>query len=180
MIRRLRTICRRCAAASALLLLATLVAGPALAQSELCVLSADRQHPNENVLRCGKSLTVRPAANTEYHLNQSSPDRMPESIQLDSGALLIEYHPGKERTGFQIQTPHAIAAVRGTKWALDVTPDETACLTLSGVVAVRGQSSTNTVTLRPGDGVDVTPGETMLVVKRWKPARVKALLARFR
>ncbi len=83
---------------------------------------------------------------------------------------------GKHR--FQVTTPQAIAAVRGTKWAVDVQDTRTSVLVLAGQVAVRRPTGAGQVLLGPGDGVDVDPGNDALVVKHWPQPRVTALLAR--
>ena len=97
---------------------------------------------------------------------------MPSGAELDSGALLIE-----GTRDFQILTPHAIAAVRGTKWAVKVTPKLTSTLVISGVVEVtRGKQ---TASLRAGQGTDISRGSGPIEVKRWNRKRVRALLAGF-
>jgi hypothetical protein len=114
---------------------------------------------------------------------------MPSSVQLDSGALLIEFH-AKRRRDFQILTPATVASVRGTKWATEVKPGQSSTLVLEGQVMVKRRSTAESVVLGPGEGVDVFTGVAAagkrkggglkpLAVKRWAPARVKALLARF-
>jgi ferric-dicitrate binding protein FerR (iron transport regulator) len=160
--------------------------GPALAQSGVCVLSPDKHNPSEQILRCGSEITIFPAPGTQYHL---APDGVPSSVQLDSGALLIEFH-SKRRGGFQILTPATIASVRGTKWAMEVKPGQNSTLVLEGRVTVRRRNTAEIVVVGPGEGVDVFTGAAVtgkrrgakpspMEVKRWAPARVKALLARF-
>jgi FecR protein len=116
-------------------------------------------------------------------------DGLPPSVRLDSGALLIEFH-SKRRHEFQILTPATIASVRGTKWAMEVKPGQTSTLVLEGRVTVRRKDTAEGVVVGPGQGVDVFTGEaatgkktgarpTPFVAKRWAPARVKALLAKF-
>jgi hypothetical protein len=113
-------------------------------------------------------------------------------IELDSGALLIEFH-FKRRREFQILTPQAIASVRGTKWAMEVKPGQTSTLVLRGQVTVARKDAAEEVVVGPGQGVDVSnadAGKTVrsmsgsakpapIGVKKWAPDRVKALLARF-
>jgi len=143
----------------------------ASAQPAGCTLTPDERNPSEKILRCGDDLTLRSAPGTQYKLITKGPP-LPSGAELNSGALLIE-----GTHDFQILTPLATAAVRGTKWAVQVAPRQTSALVLSGVVEVtRGRQK---VSLRAGEGVDVSPGNGPLAVKRWKPKRVKALLARF-
>ena len=98
------------------------------------------------------------------------------SVRLESGAALIETAPGGQT--FQIRTPHAIASVRGTLFAVDVTANETAVFVEEGLVWVRQIGSVDSAVLSAGDGVDVAPGEPV-VVRRWGAPRVAELLGRF-
>jgi len=84
------------------------------------------------------------------------------------------------RSGFVVVTPQAIAAVRGTKWAVDVQGGKTAVFVVNGIVSVEKTVSGDLVNLRRGQGVDVDRSAAPLVVKRWPAARVAALLDRFR
>jgi FecR protein len=168
-------------AAGALLLVSTLA--PALAQSGACVLTPDKRNPSEKILRCGSQLTITPAPGTVYQPAPAGDDGLPKSVQLDSGALLIEFNV-KRRREFQILTPQLVASVRGTRWAVEVKPDQSSTLVLRGRVAVARKDGTGEVVLGPGQGVDVstlrsTGGPEALTVKRWAPRRVKELLDRF-
>src|SRR5262249_35725611 len=152
---------------------------PVLAQIPKCALSPDERNPSEKVLRCGDQLTIRNARNTSYRLTGQNGDEMPKGAELDSGALMIEFKPSAAKRSFQIRTPHALAAVRGTTWAVEVDADKTATLVISGVVEVRRPNAKKGVRLRAGQGSDVTSGTGPLTVKRWGKPRVDALLARF-
>jgi hypothetical protein len=150
-----------------------------LAQVPKCALSPDERNPSEKVLRCGDLLTIRNATNTSYRLTDQKGDELPKGAQLDSGALLIEFKPSRIQRSFQIQTPHAIAAVRGTAFAVEVDAEKTGTLVISGVVEVRRPNGKQRVSLRPTQGADVSAGSGPLTVKRWGKPRVDALLARF-
>ena len=169
---------RKAALARALasLWLASALTGPA--RSAECQLVPDDRDPSQQILRCGRGLVVRSAPGTSYS-PASQGEEQPNSVQLDSGALLVEFHPTHSHPTFQILTPQAIAAVRGTRWAVDVGADRTSTLVISGIVAVSRRSAPSTALLRAGQGLDVSPGMDPLVVKRWKPERVRTLLARF-
>ena len=82
-------------------------------------------------------------------------------------------------TGFEVKTPQAITAVRGTEWAVDVTPKRTSVFVVKGRVDVRRPDGDARASLTAGDGVDVEPGSGPLTVKRWPARRVSALMARF-
>jgi hypothetical protein len=160
----------------------------ALAQNGGCVLSPDPRNPDEKIMRCGTTLTIWPAADTVYHPVGGGPGRPPTAVKLDSGALLVDFHPTKARRNFQILTPQAIASVRGTKWAIEVAHEQTSTLVLRGAVEVARANAGKGVVLESGQGVDVasegsTRGvdepPTPLEVKHWAPERVKAMLALF-
>ena len=90
-----------------------------------------------------------------------------------------EFTPTEQQKDFQITTPHAIAAVRGTRWVVDVTPKQSSTLVLAGAVEVRRLRAAKGALLRVGEGADVGPANGPVVVKRWGKKRVDALLARF-
>jgi hypothetical protein len=140
------------------------------------------------ILKCGDDLTIRSAPDTRYRLadqhgrelpRDTAPKDVPRSAQLDSGALMIEFKATEGRRSFQIRTPHAIAAVRGTTWAVEVEPDKTSTLVISGFVGVMRPGAQPGALLRAGQGSDVSPGTAPVTVKRWAKKRVDALLARF-
>jgi len=148
--------------------------GASLAQTAECSLVEDPHNAPEKILRCGDELSVRIARGTRYKLITREGQPLPSGAELDSGALMIE---GEKP--FQILTPHAIAAVRGTKWAVEVKAKQSSTLVISGAVEVKRRDGKQTVTLKDGEGVDVARGGGPLEVKRWKKKRVRALLARF-
>jgi ferric-dicitrate binding protein FerR (iron transport regulator) len=148
------------------------------AQTAGCVLAADRRGPDQ-ILRCGDRLTIHAAAQAQYRLTGQQGKEPPTAVELESGAVMIEFAPGGARRNFQILTPHAIAAVRGTRWAVEVTAEKTSTLVISGAVEVKRRQSQQAAILHAGEGADVSPGMGPIEVKRWKKERVRALLARF-
>ena len=154
-------------------------------QPNECVLIPDDRNPSEKILRCGSNLTVRSAPNTRYRLTNPDNRRQPTGARLDSGALMIEFTPNEGRRDFRILTPHAITAVRGTRWAVEVGPGQTSTLVISGAVEVmrrnsrRGAAPGESVVLGAGEGVDVSAGTGPLMAKRWAQTRIDALMARF-
>jgi hypothetical protein len=130
-------------------------------------------------LRCGQTLTVQPAQGTRYRPIFTQGHPVPTGARLDDGALLIEFHPSGGDRDFQILTPLAIAAVRGTRWAMEVSRARTSTLVLSGAVAVTSRRLNQYVVLTEGQGVDVSAQDTALTRKTWREARIRALLARF-
>jgi hypothetical protein len=167
-------------------LVATALIGSALAVAPIaraggggCSLVPNERDASEKILRCGDALSVTPAPGTRYSPIRKVGQPIPAAIRLDDGALLIEFHPGPQQENFQILTPLAVAAVRGTKWAMEVSPARSSTLVLAGAVAVTNRRLNQYVVLREGEGVDITPSDTAIVQKRWGDARVRALLSRF-
>lgn len=150
---------------------------PASAQGAGCVLRAAGT-PERQVLVCQDGLTVEAERGADFTLVDRNRDGSPDAVALRSRALLIEASP-QARGGFQVRTPQAIAAVRGTQWAVDVAGARTSVFVLSGRVGVRRLGARRGVELGPGEGVDVEPGTAALTVRRWPIARANALLARF-
>jgi hypothetical protein len=156
------------------------IAGPLPAQAAgACALVSNGRLPAGKILQCGQTLTVRPAPGTIYQPLYKKGDPLPIAIRLNDGALLIEDHPASSKEKFQILTPLAIAAVRGTKWAMDVTKAQTSTLVVTGTVAVTNRRLNQFVVLTEGQGVDITPTDTSVVARTWGDERVRALLSRF-
>ena len=149
------------------------------AQTDLCKLVDDERNPPEKILRCGDGLVVRSAHDTSYQPIDQAVAAPPNTMRLDSGAVLVDFHSSAKRRTFQILTPNAIAAVRGTRWVVSAEPARSSVFVISGRVAVSRPQAQPTVLLGPGQGVDVAPDGLPLVVKRWAAARVRTLLARF-
>ena len=166
-------------AALAVLFVAAMVGPPPARAAGACALVPNERMPSEKILQCGDTLTVRPARGARYQPLFKKGAPLPVGIRLNDGALLIEYHPVSPNEKFQILTPLAIAAVRGTKWAMDVTKAQTSTLVLNGAVAVTNRRLNQFVVLNEGQGVDITPTDTSVVQKTWGEARVRALLSRF-
>jgi hypothetical protein len=168
------------AMAALALLFAAAIAGAVPAHAAgACALVPNDKTPSEKMLQCGQTLTVRAAPGARYQPLYKKGDRLPVGIRLNDGALLIEFHPAKPEEKFQILTPLAIAAVRGTKWAMDVTKAQTSTLVVDGVVAVTNRRLNQFVVLNEGQGVDITPTDTSLARHVWADERVRALLSRF-
>lgn len=151
-------------------------AGPARAQ-QLAGCEATRLSPPPRVAyRCSGGLVIEAEVAVSLRVVAAEGGR-PSLVGVSgAGAVLVE--TGVRATRFQILTPHAIASVRGTVWAVDVGASGTAVFVRDGRVSVSRRDGSESVVLSPGEGVDVTPGEP-LVVKRWGAARVEGLLARF-
>lgn len=189
--RRKKPVRLRSAAAAVMLLSVGLSGPPAFAQVQNqaqdqaqnqagpCELIPDKRSPDDRILRCGGTLAVQPAPGTVYRPLDAGPNGPPGAVRLDSGALIIEFHPAGNGPGFQIRTPQAIASVRGTEWAVEVQSGQTSVLVLTGAVRVSRSNGAAAVTLQRGQGVDVTDARGPLEVTTWPLGRVRALLARF-
>ncbi|TKW77347.1 MAG: hypothetical protein DI543_16185 [Bradyrhizobium icense] len=130
-------------------------------------------------LRCRDGLTIVAEDGAKFTLQ--SQGKQVDGVDVQSKAVLIDAPRQKGKGRFQVITPQAIAAVRGTKWAVDAQDTRTSVLVLIGQVTVRRPGGAGgEVTLGPGEGVDVEPGSGALEVKRWGQPRVDALLARLR
>ena len=81
-------------------------------------------------------------------------------------------------TAFEVRTATAVAAVRGTQWLGEVTPEATAIVVLEGKVAVvhAHASIRGKVVLTPGQGTDVQGQNPPTAPKTWGEARVSRLL----
>jgi hypothetical protein len=101
-----------------------------------------------------------------------------DSAELSSKALLLEVPKKQGGNRFQVTTPQAIAAVRGTKWVVDAAEGKTLVFVVNGRVAIGRRTGSHSVTLGAGEGVDVEAARGPLTVKRWPKARVAALMAR--
>lgn len=154
-----------------------LLTGPILAQPANLGCTSKSSAQGTQTLQCEQSITIVTEDGAKFELKDRDRDGHVDSIELSNKALLIEVpkKPGGNR--FNVVTPQAIAAVRGTKWAVDASEGKTSVFVVEGSVNVTRPSGGGDVVLKPGDGVDVESTGT-LIVKRWPPARVAALMAR--
>ena len=134
---------------------------------------------SRQILRCQKGLTITVETGARFTLVDRDKDGNADQARLRRKALLLEAPKGKAGTGFQVVTPQAIAAVRGTVWVVDVQKNRTTVFVVRGRVAIRRPAAKTSVFLGPGEGVEVDEGAGSLTAKRWPAARVSALLARF-
>lgn len=148
----------------------TVLPGQAGAQTLPGCTAASLDDPPRQVLDCGNGLVIEKEAAAA--LTAQAPQ---SGLDLQGRAVLIEVAP---RDSFQVLTPHAIATVRGTRFAVDVEAGVTSVFVVEGKVEVAHREGAAAVLLGPGEGVDVSPGEP-LVVRAWPQPRVNALLARF-
>jgi hypothetical protein len=127
--------------------------------------------------RCDNGITIVAENGARFELKDANRDGHIDGIELSSKALLIEVPKRAGAGRFKVLTPQAIAAVRGTRWAVDVVGTKTSVFVADGRVGVSRRRGGSAVVLGPGDGVDVEATGT-LEVKRWGQPRIDALMAR--
>jgi len=152
--------------------------GAASAQPATMGCSSEQPANAAQTLHCRGGVTIVAENGATYTLQSRSGSGIVDSVDLQSKALLVDAPKQRGKDRFEVTTPQAIAAVRGTKWAVDSQETRTSVLVLRGQVAVRRRAGDGQVLLGPGQGVDVDPSGAPLIVKRWPQPRVDALLAR--
>jgi ferric-dicitrate binding protein FerR (iron transport regulator) len=151
--------------------------GIASAQSGGCVIERDAGTARQ-IMRCADGVTITAEGGARFNVVDRNGDGRPDAVSLRNKAVLVDVDSVRHAGGFQVVTPQAIAAVRGTQWAVDVKNGTTSVFVVRGRVAVGRPSQRPTVVLSPGESVDVTAGNAPLTVRRWPLPRVAALLAR--
>jgi ferric-dicitrate binding protein FerR (iron transport regulator) len=127
--------------------------------------------------RCDNGITIVAENGARFELKDANRDGHIDSIELSSKALLVEVPKKPGGNPFKVLTPQAIAAVRGTRWAVDVADTKTSVFVADGHVGVSRRARGRAVVLGPGEGVDVE-ATGPLTVKQWGQPRVDALMAR--
>lgn len=132
--------------------------------------------PPRVVYRCAGGVVLEAEAASALGIVATGTNNRPSDVEVNSNAVLIDVAPGSGP--FQIRTPHAIAAVRGTEYVVDVAGDTTSVFVSRGEVIVSRPDGSDPVTLAEGFGADVSPGEPF-TARQWPDERVTRLLARF-
>lgn len=161
-------------------LLACTLPAPPLAVAQTVVAGCEVRQmtdPPRRVFACAAGLVIEAEAGAMLSLAAGTATQPPRRATVQRGAIYVTARPAAG--GFQIRTPHAIASVRGTTYAVDVVPGSTAVFVTGGLVSVTERTEPGGVTLGAGEGVDVVPGEP-LTVRTWAAVRRDALLSRFR
>lgn len=134
---------------------------------------------SRHLVRCQSGLSITVEGGAEYSLLDTTHTGSVNAVRLEGKAVLVDLPQNASSSGFEVVTPQAIAAVRGTQWAVDVGEGTTSVFVVRGAVAVNRRSGGAGVVLGPGEGVDVEEGTSALEVRRWPARRVNALMARF-
>jgi hypothetical protein len=101
------------------------------------------------------------------------------ALNLVSGVLRPFVVKATSTGSFEIETQTAVAAVRGTDWVIEATPERTSVAVIRGVVAVSGRADRSTVVLRsPGQGTDVSRGSAPTPAAPWGIKRLAEILVR--
>lgn len=129
------------------------------------------------IWRCDNGITIVAENGARFELKDANRDGHIDSVELSAKALLVEVPKKPGGNPFKVLTPQAIAAVRGTKWAVDVADAKTSVFVADGRVGVSRRARGRAVVLGPGQGVDVE-ATGPLTVKTWGQPRVDALMAR--
>lgn len=99
-------------------------------------------------------------------------------LDLLSGIVRVTVNAATGWGRFEVRTATAVASVRGTDYLVELGDKGSAVFVSEGRVAVSSRAGAGTVVIREGQGVDVTPEYTPLVVKTWGAKRRDAALAR--
>ena len=99
-------------------------------------------------------------------------------LDLVIGALRAFAAPATPKSRFEIRTPRAITAVRGTEWGILASPTQSDVLVMTGRVGVRKNeiSGHSAISLTRTLGVTVTDAG-LGQITRWPQDQVDALLA---
>ena len=149
---------------------------PTMAQTQTECAQSELGDPPRIVYRCAGGIVLEAEAAAVLGIVNSGGDNRPNDVELTSDAILIDVAPASGP--FQIRTPHAIAAVRGTEYIVDVTAEKTAVFVRRGEVVVSRLDGSDHVTLTVGLGADVAAGQP-IVARQWPAERVNKLLDRF-
>ena len=101
----------------------SVVTAAAQAPAASCV--AANTANSTQTLRCEGGITVIAENGARFSLNDTNHDGRVDQAELSGKALLLEVPKQPRGKTFQVNTPQAIAAVRGTRWAVDVAENKT-------------------------------------------------------
>jgi hypothetical protein len=112
------------------------------------------------------------------HFDRSHDEARTRLGLLSGGLRAIVQKVGAGGT-FEVETETAVAAVRGTDWVIEATPEQTSVALVEGAVAVSDRARTATVMLQaPGQGTDVRRGAPPTPPITWGAQRYANALAR--
>ncbi len=128
----------------------------------------------------GTTVTVAELSSLEIREFVLTPmQKMPSAFfTLASGAFRAIVNNVSQRDAFVVQTPTAVAAVRGTDWMAEIKADSTGVVVLQGKVAVFNVNPdvSGEVILTDRMGTDVRVNQPPTPPKEWSETRRNALL----
>jgi len=119
-------------------------------------------------VRCADGLTITVGPATTMSLELYATAGEPPRAGLVGGVAGFLFNR-TDRRGFEVVTPSAVAAVRGTDWAMLVQGGATSVFVRDGAVAVAD------VTLTAGEGIDIAADGTAGGIETWSAERVAGL-----
>ena len=138
------------------------VTGIATAQPANMGCSPDNPASTSQTLRCEGGFTIIAEDGARFTLLDRDGNGRVDSVELSGKALLLEVPKKPGGSHFEVMTPQAIAAVRGTKWAVDAAEGKTSVFVVNGRVAVGRRAGSHSVTLGSGSKpVHITPDEAV-------------------
>ncbi len=164
--------------AAAMVAAACLYGSAASAQQAGLGCTSSQPAGGPQTLHCGGGVTIIAENGARFTLLDRDRNGRVDGVDLQSKAVFVQAPKQKTGKTFEVMTPQAIAAVRGTRWAVDAEGSKTSVFVETGRVGVRRVNGPGGVPLGPGEGVDVDASATPLDIKRWPAPRVTALMAR--
>jgi len=98
------------------------------AQQAMMGCSSEHSSNTVQILRCRGGVTIIAEDGAKFTLQDRDKNGAVDSVNLQSKALLVDAPKQRGKKSFEVTTPQAIAAVRGTKWAVDVQETRTSVL----------------------------------------------------
>uniref|UniRef100_Q07IB4 FecR protein domain-containing protein n=1 Tax=Rhodopseudomonas palustris (strain BisA53) TaxID=316055 RepID=Q07IB4_RHOP5 len=148
------------------------------AQSPPAGCTAEPAANGAQALRCRGGVVIVAEAGAQFATRDRDRNGVIDAVDLRSKAVLVDAPKQAPGRRFEVITPQAIAAVRGTRWAVDAEGAKSSVFVFDGQVGVRRRAGRARVVLTPGEGVDVDDGATPLTVRRWPQPRADALRQR--
>jgi hypothetical protein len=125
-----------------------LVTGVATAQPTASMGCSPENPTNAaQTLRCEGGVTIVAESGARFKLLDRDGNGRVDSVELSSKALLLEVPKKAGGNRFEVMTPQAIAAVRGTKWAVDATAGKSSVFVVNGRVSVARRAGADRVVL---------------------------------
>lgn len=99
-------------------------------------------------------------------------------LELQKGALKAEAAPATPKSRFEVRTPLAVTAVRGTVWGIVAQPQQSDVIIIEGRVGIRRNIFTGEsgISLTRNHGLTVT-ADALGQMRRWSPEEIAAFEA---